>query len=134
MSTSFIITFIIILLPVLISRFLLEKALKNLDPEMKVKLLDAFSNQRKYSGLIMLPLLVGYFLLLRFLPQYSLITITVFGISFIFYFVISRVLNYRKVVKLGLPEEYLKIQRLSILMIATGFVLVGIQIIFILNS
>lgn len=134
MSTSLIITFIIVFLPILISRFLQEKALKNLDPDMKVKLLDAFSRQRKYSGLIMLPLLIGYFLLLQFLPEYSLITIAVFGVSFIFYFVISRLLNYRKMVRLGMPEEYLKIQRLSILMIATGFVLVGVQLFYILNQ
>jgi len=133
MSTPVIVTFLIVFIPVLISRYLHEQALKDLDPEMKLKLLDAFSNQRKYSGIVMLPLFIGYFLLLQFLPRYSIITISVFGVSFLIYFIASRIMNYRKLQKLGAPDDYLKVQRVSILMITTGFVLVGVQIFYVLN-
>lgn len=128
MSNEVILSFILIFVPIFISRYLMEKALKELDAEMKVKLLDAFSNQRKYNGFILLPVIIIYFVLLKTMPEYSMLVIGIFGLAFIVYYALSRILAYRKMVMLQVPENYLKKYKISTWLVALGFIMVGIQI------
>lgn len=131
MSNGVIITFIILFVPILFSRFMMEKELKKLDAEMKVKLLDGFSNQRKYMGFVMLPIMLVYLFLLKMFPEYSLVCVGIFALLFIVYFIWSRRSNFRKIKELGAPEAYVNAFRNATIMVALGFLAVGVQIVLI---
>lgn len=102
--------------------------MKTLDAETKVKLLDGFSSQRKYTSIVMFGVLLVYLLLLKFFSDYSMLIIGVFGMLFMLYFIISRVLNYQKIALLGASEEYLRMYKLSTCLVGAGFIGVGLQL------
>lgn len=123
-----IITLFLVIIPIFISRILLERGMKTLDDAAKIRLLDGFSKQRKITSYIMLAILIIYLLLLKFFSDYALLIVGVFGMLFMLYFVMSRILNYRKVEALGASEHYLKMYKLSAYLIGTGFLAVGLQL------
>ena len=99
---------IVLVAAVIISRVIMEKALKNLRPDEKVKLLDAFSGYRIYNYAAILILMVLYFGAMRYFPESTSAIAPVFLISFLLATVTTSVLTYRKLKSLGLPPQYVK--------------------------
>ncbi|MCW3104422.1 MAG: hypothetical protein JWO09_2862 [Bacteroidetes bacterium] len=134
MTNDSLISIALILLPILISRFMLERALGKLDGEMKLKLLDGFSKQRKYRLFIVVPCLFIYLLSLKFFPG-QIINIVIFaGILLSVYFVAGSVVNYRKVRALGVPESYSNTYKWASTIVAAGFVAFAIHLFVILQT
>jgi tetratricopeptide (TPR) repeat protein len=134
MIDSLIVGIGLVFVPMIISRFMMEKALSKLDGEMKLKLLDAFSRQRKFGMLIGLSVFLAYLFFLKFLPQYTNKIVLFFGISFVFYFIIRNVINYRIIKFLNVPPAYCKTFKLNIVIISCGFLSFGIQQFYLINS
>ena len=89
-----------------INRILAEKALKRLTPEEKARLLDAFSNYRIYSTLILVLLVVGFFVASRTTSDLRP-TITWGMFSFVIvFFVGTLILSYAKLRRLALGDSY----------------------------
>jgi tetratricopeptide (TPR) repeat protein len=126
--SSLILTLVIILGPIMISRLIMETATKKLDSEMKVKLLDAFSDQRKYALIVGLPLLIIYLLVLKFFPDYTWAIILGFGACYMLYYIWKSTRNYKKVKELGVPSDYLGKYKAAIIIVFLGFLGFGCQV------
>ncbi|MCW3072701.1 MAG: hypothetical protein JWO44_2591 [Bacteroidetes bacterium] len=133
MTDDMIISIALILVPILISRFMLEKALGKLDGEMKLKLLDGFSKQRKYRLFIVIPCMFIYLLSLRFFEEQTVKIVVFAGILLSVYFVIGSVVNYRKIRALGVPESYSKTYKWASMIVAAGFIAFAVQLFIMLN-
>jgi tetratricopeptide (TPR) repeat protein len=133
MTDSLLITIVLILTPLLISRFIMEKALAKLDGEMKLKLIDAFAKQRKYRLLIAVPVLIIYLLSLKYFSSYSKEIIIVFALLFILYFMIRSFRNYKTVQALSVPESYCKSFKLSSAISFLGLLSFGFYIFYLFN-
>jgi tetratricopeptide (TPR) repeat protein len=133
-SSGLILTILLLLGPVLISRLIMEDALKRLDSNMKVKLLDAFSRQRKMSLLITLPALVLYMLALKYFPGYTWKIILGFGFFYIIYFIWKSFRNYKKLQEFEAPDHYSKKYRLATIIVLAGFIGFGIQLLYMYTS
>jgi tetratricopeptide (TPR) repeat protein len=133
-TSSLIFTLLIVLVPIMLSRLIMENALKKLDGEIKLKLLDAFSNQRKYTLFITLPSLIVYILTLNYFPAHTWTIIIGFGSIYMIYFVLKNFSNYKKVKKLGVPISYLKKFKMAIILIFLGFICLGIYLLVQFNS
>ncbi|MDX6614617.1 MAG: hypothetical protein QOD75_3803 [Blastocatellia bacterium] len=93
---------------VIISRVIMEKALKRLRPDEKAKLLDAFSGYRIYNYAVILILMVFYFGAMRYFPESASAIAPMFLILFLLVTITISVLSYRKLKGLGLPPQYVK--------------------------
>src|SRR5437870_5662358 len=118
--------FIALVVAVIISRVIMEKALKNLTPEEKSKLLDAFSGYRIYNYAAIMILMVLYFGALRYFPELISTVMPVFLISFLLVTGTVSILTYRKLRGLGLPAAYIKHYLMSL-----GVQYVGIAFLFV---
>jgi tetratricopeptide (TPR) repeat protein len=132
MSNDLILTIALLLIPLAISRLLMEKANAALDSETKIKLLDAFAKQRKYRLLIALPVLFLYLFSLKYFPENAASIITIAGILYGCYFVFQSLKNYRIVRSLSVSDAYLKTFKMASLIVFSGFVLLGVQICYLL--
>ena len=133
-SSGLIFTILILLVPIVISRLILESALKKLEADIKLKLLDAFSNQRKYSLIIVLPSLVVYILSLKYFPEQTWKIILGFGSVYLIFFILKNFLNYKKVKSLGAPIDYIKSFRMAVMIVFLGVLGFGIQIVYLYKS
>lgn len=97
---------IVLLVTIVLSRILNERALRELSAEEKVRLIDGFASARAYS-LIPLVVLVGvYWLLLtktKLDPQ--LVSVLYFGLIFA-WIMVRTYLNQRKLRELEMPANY----------------------------
>jgi hypothetical protein len=97
---------IVLLVTIVLSRILNERALRELSPDEKVRLIDGFASARAYS-LIPLVVLVGvYWLLLtktKLDPQ--LVSVLYFGLIFA-WIMVRTYLNQRKLRELEMPATY----------------------------
>jgi|GEM_PF-1794031 len=134
MSNELIISIALILLPILISRFILEKALAKLDGETKLRLLDGFSRQRKYRLFILVPCLFVYLLSLKFFPDHIFSIVIVAGIVIAIYFVIGSILNYRKIRTLGVPDSYSNTYKWATLVVAAGFTAFAVHLFLMVHN
>ena len=134
MTDDMIISIALILVPILISRFMLEKALGRLDGETKLKLLNGFSKQRKYRLFIMIPCLFLYLLSLRFFEEQAVNIVIFAGGLLAAYFVIGSIVNHRKITALGVPESYAKTYKWASMIVAAGFIAFALHLFMMLNS
>ena len=98
--------FLILIVTIVISRIVGERALKQLSTEEKGRLLESFSSYRLYNTYVSLALVVAYFVLADYVWQSSATLALIFIILF---FAISgtiSVLSYRKLKSLNLPDSY----------------------------
>lgn len=91
---------------VLISRIMGERALRQLSPDEKVRLLDAFSTLRAYSFVPLIVIVLAAIGLPKLFPNgpwwLSILVLSACGI----YVVALHVFEVRKIGKLGLPQSY----------------------------
>ncbi len=109
MSNVFIISIVVLCVCIVISRIMSEKGLKTLSPEQKVSLLDEFSNQRKYSFIPIILILIVYIVVVHFFPEQSVTLYLVFIFCLLAYLVIMNIVTSKKLKKLGLPKSCLKL-------------------------
>ena len=130
MNIPYIIGLIVFFVLLVASRFLNEKALKILSSEEKVKLLDGFSNMRKYNLIPIIVFIGIYFLMNKYFPQlYLVIFISYFGLLIIFV-ILTSIITFKKLHKLELPKNYIKkyifsmiIQYIGITILFTSIIL-----------
>jgi hypothetical protein len=119
--------FIFILVVILISRILNVKANKMLDQEKKAELIDLFSKHQIYTLGILIVIISGYFIALKFNllnPQ----VINIIYLILVFGFIImSGALSFRKLKNNGFPDSYVKLN-----LAATSIRFFGLMIFFII--
>ena len=98
--------FIALLLGILGSRIVNERAYQKLDSNEKLRLMDGFSNVRAYS-IVPLLVLMAVFWLLMTQTQLSRFVVTMgyFG-ALVLYIAIRTILNRRKLIELAMPASY----------------------------
>lgn len=133
-TTSYIFLIIILLLPNVLSRLIMEKAFNKLDGEIKLKLLDSFSNQRKYSLIISLPCLVIYLLSLKYFSEYTWSIILGFGSVYLVYIVWKSSVNYKKINQIAVSSQYIRAFRVSTFITFFGLIILGIYLTIFFNA
>ena len=119
------ISMLIMLACILISRFISEKAMKELSPEKKVELIDLFSGNRKKSLILMFVLVALFFGLIKLnFIALSYLTIS-YGILFLTILIVRMYSTYRKLNQNEFPLDFIKR-----FLIANSISVLGILIFF----
>ncbi|MBS1507139.1 MAG: hypothetical protein JSS79_10885 [Bacteroidetes bacterium] len=122
---NFMIGTIVLLISIFAARAISERAVKQLDQEKKVLLIDLFSDGKIFRSIILLLILVLFFVAIKFnlvhySIAYSLFTALLFGYVFI-----SGYTSYKKLKSNEFPDSYIQS-----FIIATTVRVVGIAIFF----
>ena len=99
---------LVLIVAVITSRIVSERALKQLSNDEKGTLLDSFSGYRLYNTVVILGLVVAYFVATNYFPQ-SFSTLTL--IFIILFFTVSAtisILSYKKLRALNMPKGYIQ--------------------------
>ncbi len=119
------ISMLILLACVLISRFISDKAIKDLSPEKKVELIDLFSGNRKKSLILVFVLVAVFFgfIKLNFIAL-SYLTIT-YAFLFFIILIVRMYSTYKKLIQNEFPSDFIKR-----FLIANSISVLGIVIFF----
>lgn len=117
--------FLILIVTIVVSRIVRERALKQLSTEEKGVLLESFSSYRLYNTFVSLGLVAAYFALTNYFPQSSSLLIVVFIILFFAISATISVLSYQKLKNLNMPHTYIKS-----FLVSLGIQYVGLLAIF----
>jgi hypothetical protein len=100
--------FVALLGAVILSRFVHERGFRRLSEDEKIRLIDGSSASRTYAMIPLFVLIVAYWLLVtRTQIDKTLLTVGYFALLVV-YLVARALLNWRKLVQLGLPFDYLR--------------------------
>jgi hypothetical protein len=99
---------IVFVIGVFVSRVAMTRALNMLSDEEKLRLLKGFSERNLYNSAILIVFLVAFVASLYFFSGFFVFEIVIFLLLFLLYLSYSSVMNYRKLIRLSLPREYLK--------------------------
>ena len=102
------ISFLILIVTIVISRIVGERALKQLTTEEKGTLLDSFSSYRLYNTFVSLGLVVAYFVFADYVWQSSATLALIFIILFFTISATISIFSYRKLKSLNMPDNYIK--------------------------
>ena len=103
--------FIALIAAIIVSRFISERAYRELDSDQKLRLMDGFSSTRMYSMIPLLVLVAAFwYLTTKTEINKSLIAAAYFGLLIV-YVVVRTILNQRKLVVLGYPGIFQKVQQ-----------------------
>jgi hypothetical protein len=91
-----------------VSRWIGERALAVLDAGMKVRLIDGLAKQRMFGLLPVIGLTVVGFLLFRYFSAYPTELLLVLMLLFVATIVVTTMVALRKLLRLGVPREYVK--------------------------
>ena len=117
--------FLILIVAIIVSRIVSERALKQLSIEEKGTLLDSFSGYRLYNTVVILGLFVVYFAATNYFPQsYSTLTL-IFIVLFFTVSITISVLSYKKLKSLNMPADYIKS-----FLIGLGIQYAGVGVVF----
>jgi hypothetical protein len=100
--------FVVFVIGIFISRVIMTRSLDLLDDEEKLRILKAFSTRSLFRTSILLVLLVAFVAVLYFYSELSVFEITVFLLLFALYVSYTSIANYQELVRLSLPQKYLK--------------------------
>lgn len=115
--------FLVMMVTMLAARMINEKAMKKLSAEEKGLLVDGFASNRMWSmGLIIL-LIAGYFLVLRFELVNVFVGLVTYLVLLAVFITVQFVTADRKLKELGLPMVYMRSYRSSVLLRVGGMVL-----------
>ncbi|HWQ36022.1 MAG TPA: hypothetical protein VNQ79_24480 [Blastocatellia bacterium] len=117
--------FIFLIVAIVISRVIMERALRQLSADEKARLLDSFSGYRTWNLAAVLLLVVLYFAGMRYLPEWRLTWDLLFLASFLTVMLAVSVFSYRKLKELNLPTGYIRSYLLSL-----GIQYVGVAFVF----
>lgn len=120
MSDNYFYSILIIFVPIIISRFIMEGAQRDLDSETKVKLLDAFASRRKFALIFYLLLFVAFYLGIKVYPEYYRIILVSYMLLFLFVASGSAIRNYKKLIELEIPNRYVQKFVVSSIITSTG--------------
>ncbi|MBR9918589.1 hypothetical protein GYB29_13155 [bacterium] len=125
--SEFGLSFIILMIFVLVSRAISEKAQRHLSDEKKVELLDLFSRSGTANLAVVIGIVALYFLLLE-LNLWSInITTAIYACLFLVYIGISTQRSFNKLRAHSFPSEFIKTYLLS-----TALRLLGIIVFFLI--
>ena len=117
--------FIFLIVAIVISRVIMERALRQLSADEKARLLDSFSGYRTWNLAAVLLLAVLYFAGMRYLPEWRLTWDLLFLASFLTAILAVSVFSYRKLKTLNLPTGYIRSYLFSL-----GIQYVGVAFVF----
>lgn len=102
------ISMLIMLGCIIISRFISEKAMKALSPEKKVELIDLFSGNRKKSLILVFVLVAVFFGLVKL--NFIVLSYLTFIYAFLFLtiLVVRLFSSYKKLIKYDFPSDFIK--------------------------
>lgn len=100
---------------IIISRFMMERALRRLSDTEKARLVDSFSVYRTWNFTIVLLLAMLYLMIMRYLPEWRSIWNLLFFSLFLTIVITVSVLSWQKLKRLNLPEGYIRSYLLSLL-------------------
>lgn len=107
MNDAFTFSFIGLIVAIIVSRILSERAIKKLSNDEKGRLLDSFSSYRLYNTIVILGLFVVYFVATNYFPQsYSILTL-IFIVLFFTVSITITVLSYKKLKSINMPDSYI---------------------------
>lgn len=115
MNLSFLIGGLILIVSTIISKIISENSIKLLDSEQKVKVVDTFSNMRKYYSIPGIVLLFGFLLFFDYLVVHisGIMILTILLVIIFSHYSITTFYIFKKLKLLNLPDAYLKKQYLS---------------------
>lgn len=93
---------------VVASRLLAERGLAKLTAEQKANLVDRFSNQRKYSMVPLVVLLVAFFAGVKAMPEQAPLLVNLLLALVVIYVLGSGVMGYRALKGMKCPPEYIR--------------------------
>ena len=112
---------VVMLIAVLGSRMVNDRATKKLSAEDKAVLVDAFSSNRTWSLALMILLISGYFVVLRFELVDVFVGLGIYITLLVAFIAIQAITNLKKLARLGLPKEYITSHNVSTLIRIAGF-------------
>lgn len=110
---------------IIAGRVLSEKAMKQLNGDQKIRLMDSFSGFRKYSLIPLVVILVVYLLMVNANVLTGPSGHVIFLGGIVVYLLVSQVVAYRRLRRLDLPDSYLRTFRISQIVVLLGFVCWG---------
>lgn len=125
MDTNYTIGLFSMLVIILISRILSERALRKLDKEKKIELLDLFSGKRIYSFAALIVILALFYAGLKFEVVPPMINAVIFVCLIALHIFISGVSSYRVLKNNDFPEFYI-----SNYLLTTSLRMIGLVVFF----
>ena len=122
---SYIIGFALFIICYVAARFIMSNAVKKLDDQTKLALINIFSGRSNIRLIILLITVLAFLGALRFLPEFIFNLTIIYFVTFILYQVISSFLNYKKLKEISVPANYIKS-----FFIATAIILFGVIALF----
>jgi hypothetical protein len=113
--------FIVFVAAVIISRVIMERALKPLSSDEKVRLVDAFSGQRISRYVVMFALMIAYFAATRYAPQLYNVSSLMYIVTLLVVTTVLSAFSYRKLKSLDLPPDYIRSYLISLAIQYMGF-------------
>jgi hypothetical protein len=108
MPNSYIISMLILLACVLISRMISDKAIKNLDADRKAELVDFFTGNRKKYMILVFAMVVIFFGILKFnLLEINVLTF-VYALIFLIILFFRLFNTYKKLNQSNFPKDFIK--------------------------
>lgn len=126
---NFMIAAILLLVFIVVSRTLSEKAMKKLDPDKKVELIDIFSTGRTTQSVILIILMVAFFASLRWRVVPPLISYITYVAVILTFLVIQGFKSVKLLKKHNFPDFYIRSY-----LITTSLRFIGIVVFFALVS
>ena len=126
MDTNYLIGLFSMLIIILISRVLSERALGKLDKEKKVELLDLFSSKRIYSFVALIAILGLFYAGIHFKWLPPLVNVIVFVCLITLHIVFSGLSSYKVLKNNDFPEFYI-----SNYLFTTSLRIVGLVVFFV---
>lgn len=107
---------------IIISRIIMANALKKLNDESKLKLVNTFSSGSSISLIIIFSAVVLYFITIQYFPDNYLILTIIYLLSLFIYLVFKLISNYQKLKNISISDDYLKSFWLSQIIFFIGFI------------
>lgn len=108
MRPGFIIGFALFFAAILINRSITSAALKKLDDETKLRLVNAFSDGGGIKSIVLFVIVIGYVLALQVYPQHIGMLTIGYAVLFGAYLLWKFTANYRKLKEIDVPREYFR--------------------------
>jgi hypothetical protein len=115
MNIMYLIGFVAFLFSIAAARMISESALRNLTQTELMSLQGAFAGYKKYSLILLLPLVFVLWVLYTGNYAYYLISVVIFFIILVLYFISAYFIVRKKIALLGIGQDYLKKLFLSFL-------------------
>ena len=123
MEDAFMFGFIMLMIAILISRIVSEKALKKLDADQRSLLIDQFSSQRIWSLGLIIVIVAGYFLALKTNTFQPLTMLALYLLVIAVFMLIQVKIALKKLHDVSIDRDYIRAYKLSTTIRAIGILL-----------